>query len=127
MDLQIGPKVCFSIEKIPGRGLGVIAREPIPAGTWIERAPVLVLPDEETAPIEATRLRDYYFGWGEGDHSELAIGFGYVALYNHGGARANAEHRKLLDQGFIDIVATRDIAVGDEILITYASVWFDPV
>lgn len=125
MDLQIGPKVRFTIERTPDRGLGVVARQHIPAGTWIERAPVLVLPNEQTRAIESTRLRDYYFGWGDRDDSDLAIAFGYVALYNHAEA-PNAEHVKRHEEGFIDIVATRDIDDGEEILISYASVWFEP-
>lgn len=124
MDLQIGPKVQFSVERIPERGLGIIARQPIAAGTWIERAPVLILPNAETDAIESTRLREYYFGWGERDDSDLAIGFGYVALYNHSDT-PNAEHVKRHEEGFIDIIATRDIAPGEEILISYASVWFE--
>lgn len=125
MDLQIGTKVRLSIERIPERGLGVVARQRIPAGTWVERAPVLVLPNAETEAIERTRLREYYFGWGDRDDSDLAIGFGYVALYNHS-EEPNAEHVKRYAEGFIDIFATRDIEEGEEIRIAYASVWFQP-
>jgi len=64
------------------RGRGVFTTEALPAGTLIERAPVLVLNAAARVLLDQTLLHDYIFEWGEGS-TQCAVALGYVSLYNH--------------------------------------------
>jgi SET domain-containing protein len=116
----------LEIRHSPGKGRGVFALRPIPAGTLIERAPVLIVRAGQWEGMERTILFDYFFAWQE--HSALALGYG--SLYNHS-YDPNARYMKLFNEEAIEIIALRDIAMGEEILINYngdpndnAGLWF---
>ncbi len=93
--------------------------------------PAITLSEVDARTLDATRLYDYYFGWGE-DGMQAAIVLGYGSLYNHS-PTPNAEHRKNFAAGTISIVAVRPIAAGEEVFIRYETgkgadqpaVWFD--
>jgi SET domain-containing protein len=102
------------IAQSPGRGRGVFARQPIPAGTLIEQAPVIVVPTGQWERADKTILFDYFFAWGE--HSAIALGYG--SLYNHS-YQPNARYVKHLAEQRIDFYTLRDIEPGEEILINY--------
>jgi uncharacterized protein len=102
------------IAESPGKGRGVFAGQPIPAGALIERAPVIVIPTGQWERVDKTVLFDYFFAWG--DHSAIALGYG--SLYNHS-YQPNARHVKLLAQQIIEFYTLRTIAPGEEILINY--------
>lgn len=68
------------------KGRGIVATRTLPAGTLIERAPLLYLTAKDAAKCEETRLYSYFFGVGP-EESGLALGFG--SLYNHGTADAS--------------------------------------
>jgi SET domain-containing protein len=109
-----GQTNALEIRHSPGKGRGVFARQPIPAGALIERAPVLVVQAGQWEGMESTILFDYFFAWQE--HSALALGYG--SLYNHS-YTPNAHYMKLFNEEVIEITALRDIAMGEEILINY--------
>jgi SET domain-containing protein len=116
----------LEIRHSPGKGRGVFAGQPIPAGALIERAPVLVIKAGQWEGMERTILFDYFFAWQE--HSALA--FGYGSLYNHS-YTPNARYDKKFSEEVIEIIALREIAAGEEILINYngepdddAELWF---
>lgn len=116
----------LEIHHSPGKGRGVFAGQSIPAGALIERAPVLVIKAGQWEGMERTILFDYFFAWQE--HSALA--FGYGSLYNHS-YTPNARYDKKFGEEVIEIVALREIAAGEEILIHYngepdddAELWF---
>lgn len=97
-------------------GNGVFARRPIREGALIEECPVLVLRD---VPEE---LADYVVDWRPGSGAR-ALPLGYGALYNHADA-PNAGWNTESERGLMVIGALRDIAEGEEILISYGAQWF---
>ncbi|MEZ4712351.1 MAG: SET domain-containing protein [Caldilineaceae bacterium] len=96
------------------KGRGVFAENNIKEGETIERAPVLVLPDEQWQHINRTLLFNYCYGW----HDETALALGFGSLYNHS-YTPNAYYVKRYEEYEIEIVALRDIAADEEILINY--------
>jgi uncharacterized protein len=118
--------VTLYIGQSPGKGRGVFAQHPSPAGTRVERAPVLIVPSGQWEMMDKTILFDYYFAWGE--HSAIALGYG--SLYNHA-YTPNARYVKNFSAQQIEFFALRDIAADEEILINYngdpadvAPLWF---
>lgn len=112
------------------KGRGIFATEFIPAGTVIERAPVLVMPAGEVLGTEDdTVLSHYLFEWGKGT---VALALGYGSLYNHSyspNARYEDEGRQLKLY-----IALRDIQPGEEVTINYNGsaeaadpVWFNVI
>ena len=47
------------------KGRGVFAKQPIAAGTLVERAPVLVLPGDQWKHLNETAAGEYYLDWGD--------------------------------------------------------------
>jgi len=98
----------------------------------IEVCPVIALSEADARKLDATRLHDYYFGWGENGR-RAAIVLGYGSIYNHS-STPNAEHRKHLDEDAMSVVAVRPIEAGEEIFIRYETgkgddrppLWFEP-
>ena len=111
------------------RGRGIFATRPIGCGALIEAAPVVVLPHEQIAHLDATVLGDYYFLWG--DHKqEGAVLLGQCSLCNHS-YEPNARFVLIPARRAIEFVAVRDISAGEEITINYngdpasrGPVWF---
>jgi SET domain-containing protein len=111
-------------DKLKGRG--VFASAPIPAGTVIEAAPVIIIPTKECPLLDRTILHDYYFRWdGDADREGRgAVPLGLVALCNHS-RRPRARVRRNLAQGTLDLVALVTIPAGDEVTIDYnCPLWF---
>ena len=112
------------------RGRGVFTTEPIPEGTTIEMAPVIVLNESDRAIVDTTLLHDYIFEWGI-DEKQAAVALGYVSIYNHS-EDANCKYDMDFDHNTIQIQTKRDIAVDEELCMNYngdgitdKSVWFD--
>ena len=116
------PNNRLEIRDDPRKGRGVFTSAPIPAGTVIEAAPVIIIPTKECPLLDRTILHDYYFHWdGEG---RGAVPLGLVALCNHS-RRPRARVRRNLAQGTLDLVALLPIAAGDEVTIDYnCPLWF---
>ena len=113
-----------------GKGRGVFATRLIARGETIEEAPVVVLPEEHVAHLDATVLGDYYFLWGD-DEKQAAVALGLCSLCNHS-YRPNARFVLHPERDTIEFIALRDIAVGEEIATNYNGdpesqkpVWFD--
>ena len=121
------PNDRLEIRDDPAKGRGVFARQPIPGGTLIEAAPVIIVPAEQCPLLDRTILHDYYFQWDNFDRSARgAVPLGLVALCNHS-HRPNARVRRNLAQDTLDLVATAPIAAGDEVTIDYhCPLWFEP-
>ena len=105
------------IAESPIAGRGVFTAAPIPAGSLVEMAPVIVVPENEVATIHQTVLHDYYFRWGP-DMESAAILLGNGSLYNH----AYAPNLRIeLDFGerTVDFYARRDIEAGEELTFNY--------
>jgi hypothetical protein len=118
------------ISQSPGKGKGVFTTEPIEAGTLIEIAPVVVLPEKDSALIDQSFLYNYYFLWGD-DHKNYAICMGYGSMYNHS-YDPNCIYETYYDDDTIHFITRRQIAAGEELTVNYnhdpedqKPVWFD--
>ena len=100
-----------------GRGRGVFAIQPISRDELIESCPVIRFGPKYRAVLEATPLYDYLYSWSD-DYREVAIALGCGSLYNHSG-EPNAAYYTNRNRNEIDFVATRSIAAGEEITISY--------
>lgn len=127
-------KGTIEVQHIAGRGRGIVARRPIGEAELIERAPVLVIPAEDRIRTDPTIIFTYVFMWEHGTTEEdlyrhegrAAIALGYTSLLNHSYS-PNCSFIRYIDELFIDIIAARDIAAGEELTIDYQmTLWFDP-
>jgi SET domain-containing protein len=108
------------IAQSPGMGWGVFTSRPIPASTWIETSPVVVMPAEQRSLLDQTRLHDYIFEWGnEGEEiRHCCMALGYIAVYNHA-VDSNCEYVMDLEAGLIRVRTVRDVQAGEELFINY--------
>ncbi len=117
--LKPSSKIYLDQSKIEKAGRGVFASKKIKAGETIERCPIILLSEDDTAHIRRTELHNYYFMWGTDKtrhKSGICLGFG--SIYNHSYA-PNATYKKLIEEEVIDFVAIKDIAKGEEITVNY--------
>ncbi|RUT34432.1 SET domain-containing protein-lysine N-methyltransferase [Arsenicitalea aurantiaca] len=111
------------LAEIAGRGRGLITIAPIGAGTLIEAAPVLALP-ESASPARENPLFDYPFAW-DGRGGPEAIAFGLVSMVNHD-PDPNGRVEPDLPNLVIRLFARRDILPGEEITVDYAiPLWWE--
>lgn len=108
--------VHVSTSRILKAGRGVFASVDIRAGQLIERCPVITLPASEYRLLKKTHLRDYFFLWGSGQKTAIALGFG--TLYNHAWY-PNATYKKELKKNMLAFYAIRPIKKGEEITVNY--------
>lgn len=97
----------------------MFAAEEIKKGETIERCPIILLNEDDTAHIRGTELHNYYFMWGSDKarhKSGICLGFG--SIYNHSYS-PNATYNKRIEEKAIDFVAIKDIAKGEEITVNY--------
>jgi uncharacterized protein len=116
------------VAESPLGGRGVFAAEAIEAGEVVEIAPVIVVPPEQIEALEATPLRDYWYGWT--DDGSAAVAFGHASFYNHAGdPTCEYEAHAVLDA--LVLRARRAVAAGEELTIDYTGggvneLWFTP-
>jgi SET domain-containing protein len=113
---EIRPPTSIRIGDTP-HGRGVIATKDIAKGETIEVCPVLELTSDEANGV----LTDYIVGLGD-DVDGSALMLGYGSLYNHA-EDPNAEYLHETDDAY-SFVATRDIAAGEEVTISYGKEWW---
>ena len=111
------------IKNIAGKGRGVFTIKAIHAGTTIEKAPVIVMPEKDRTLLDQTLLHDYIFEWGA-DSKQCCMALGYVPVYNHS-YKSNCEYFMDFDNDMISVKAIRDISEGEEITINYNGNWDD--
>ncbi|MEZ6124707.1 MAG: SET domain-containing protein [Planctomycetaceae bacterium] len=113
--MSFQPSMLIEVKQIPGKGRGVFATTFIPAGTIIEKVPMLVMPATETIfEDENNVLQHYVFEWGKG---KIGLALGYGSLYNHSFS-PNARYDDL-SRSTKTYTALRDIPAGEEITINY--------
>jgi hypothetical protein len=105
------------IEAIAGKGRGVVAARSFGADEVIERAPVLVISAGDWELAGATILSRYCFRWRE-PAGDSALVLGCCSLLNHS-YTPNAWARSNVRARFMEFVALRDIAEGEEVTINY--------
>ena len=115
----------YAIRQIKKKGRGVIATEPIAAGTEIVTCPVIVYDDADAGRISKTRLGDYNFRFGERQQRACII-LGVISLCNHA-EQPNAEIVCHEAEQLVTLIALAPIADGEEICIRYRRpLWFTP-
>jgi len=107
-----------------GRGRGVFAIQPISFDELIESCPVILVEPQHRTVLEATPLHQCLYGWSD-DCREVAIALGYGSLYNHSD-EPNAAYHRNRSQNAIDFIATKFIAAGEEITISYLNSFDSP-
>ena len=107
-----------------GRGRGVFAIHAISCDELIESCPIIRFEPQHRAALTATPLSKYLYGWSD-DCSEVAIPLGYGSLYNHSD-EPNASYHRNRSRNAIDFIATKFIAMGDEITINYLDSFDSP-
>eukprot|EP00930_Biecheleria_cincta_P025863 TRINITY_DN18341_c0_g1_i1.p1 TRINITY_DN18341_c0_g1~~TRINITY_DN18341_c0_g1_i1.p1 ORF type:complete len:376 (+),score=47.90 TRINITY_DN18341_c0_g1_i1:172-1299(+) len=130
-DIQAGILPCPSAEAIEVKfsdrhGNGVYAMKNFLKGETIEIAPSLLLMKREVERLFA----DYQYS-AHGIHPDLfRIALGYGSIYNHD-AKPNVGYRRVQAAGSIEpqlyslcYFAQRDIAKGEELLISYGKTWW---
>lgn len=113
----MGAHVKLVVRETGAKGRGVFALANIPAGTLIETAHIVLIPEPDMAALEDSVLGNYFFRWGEAD-KQGAIALGCGSLYNHS-YTPNARYVKHFERLTIDFIALRDIAEGEEIKTNY--------
>ena len=113
-------------------GWGIFTKDEIPMHTVIETCPVIVYP-EDIIKIATWNTQDdrhsyaslgltlYSLKWGE-QHAAIPLGFG--GIYNHSDNN-NCQFVMNAEEGFLHIVTLRDIAPGEQLLVTYGDDWFE--
>ncbi len=105
------------ITNSPLGGRGVFVGEDLPANSFIELCPVIILSETDKEKIHQTFLHDYYFLWGT-EEKQAAIALGYGSLYNHSYS-PNAQFIANLEDESILIESITPIEAGSEITINY--------
>ena len=112
------------------KGRGVYTTKNIPANTIVEISPVIVLNSKERKIVEATKLYNYIFEWGE-IKKQGCIALGYVSLYNHD-YNANCDYEMDFEHQLITIRTVKTVKKGEELFVNYnaepnnkTKVWFD--
>ncbi len=112
-------------------GRGVFALADVPAGTVIERTPVLLIPrnqvfsDDPKIRAASARISWYVFDWaGQTKRDYVALALGYGSIYNHSDAPNAAFEPEPPDTLAFRVL--RDLAAGDEVTISYRGKGDDP-
>ncbi|KAG0136736.1 hypothetical protein HOY82DRAFT_473080, partial [Tuber indicum] len=109
-------------------GRGVFATRKIEAGTVVDTAPVIVLNKEQFDNyIQRSLLLHYSYNWPRACgttgkytmHQAIVLGLG--SMFNHSSLGQNIGWRRDLEKEVIIYTALRDIAEGEELLISYGS------
>ncbi len=103
------------------RGRGVFTKEPIPAGTIIEVAPVVVLPVKEVDNILETKMANYVFKWGESER-KIGVVLGWGSIYNHS-YKSNCEYSPNFKKDTLTIKTVRAIKKNEELFVNYNCDW----
>ena len=129
---EVAAPAPMRVVQVAGKGRGVIAARAIAAGELLERSPVLVIPAQQWSQVEHTTVYDFTFEWGT-DGADAAIVLGTGSIINHS-YRPNAHFERRYQEGVVEFVALRAIAVGEEITVNYngeiddlSPLWFTPV
>ncbi len=113
----------------PIAGRGMFAAEPIPAGTTLHVAPVILLDEDDHQTVDDTGLTGYVYEWYTGG---VAFALGYGSLFNH--ARSPNCKYELADEDHpawpaMEYSTVRDVEAGEELTIGYvereSDLWFD--
>jgi SET domain-containing protein len=123
----------IGVQDFDGKGRGIVALCDIPAGTVIERCPVLIIPDHDRSKTDETVVFTYVYMWEHGTTEQdlytgkgrAAIALGLSSLLNHS-ADPTAVFTRLIDAHELELRTCRDVSAGAEITIDYQmKLWFE--
>ncbi len=120
------------IDEINGRG--IFALEDLPAGTLLERAPLIVIPkallhigmwflQAEGIADSEFQLDQYSIDWND---QSVAVPLGWAGIYNHSD-RNNSRfcYWTENDPTVVGIITVSDVLAGQQLTVSYGSTWFD--
>ena len=116
------------------KGRGIVALRDIPAGTVIERCPVLIIPEQDRAQTDPSIVFTYVYMWEHGTTEQdlytgkgrAAIALGMSSLLNHS-YDPTAVFIRRIDDLELELRSRKSIAAGKEVTIDYQmKLWFDP-
>ena len=134
IDLTNESASVLRVVEMPGRRRAVVAHKNIRREQLVERAPVLVVEEEERAIIDASSIGAHIFMWEHGSVGDdiysgkgrAAVVLGLASLVNHSAA-PNCRFVRYIEARGLDVIALRDIAAGEEITFDYGmKLWFTP-
>ena len=111
-------------------GRGLFATEPIDKDVLLMQAPLLIVPGEQRAALEATLVDEYVYEWDEDASAALVLGVS--SLCNHD-PEPNAFLWLFEDEVYAELWTLRPIEPGEEITVSYRAVgedtplWFDVI
>ena len=106
----------LQIRTVRGKGRGIFAGRRFEADEVLERAPVLLIPNDEWDLVSGSIVASYCFTWGKAD--DAAIPLGRSSLLNHS-YTPNAYAQISLRDRTIEFLALRNIEAGEEITLNY--------
>ena len=124
----------IGVRSFGDKGRGIIALRDIPAGTVIERCPVLIIPAADRAKTDQTVVFTYVYMWEHGTTEQnlydgtgrAAIALGLSSLLNHS-YNPNGIFIRQIDDLELELRSGRAISAGEEVTIDYQmKLWFDP-
>ena len=124
----------IGVKHFGAKGRGIVALRDIPAGTVIERCPVLIIPEKDRAQTDPSIVFTYVYMWEHGTTEDdlytgkgrAAIALGMSSLLNHSFDPAAIFIRRI-DDLELELRSRKPIAAGEEVTIDYQmKLWFDP-
>ncbi|MEE9339453.1 MAG: SET domain-containing protein-lysine N-methyltransferase [Methylococcaceae bacterium] len=108
-----------------GKGRGLIASENIASGELIERAPIIEFDEEQTKILLDQKIDAYLWAWNSGDNiTKTGVALGMISLCNHS-RTPNCRIEKHYEKQMIELIAAREIKIGEELTLQYISTDFE--
>lgn len=113
------------VSKVPGglvikysknKGRGVFAVKDFEKNEVIERAPIILLNEKDSALCEKSKLDTYIFAWKKKYDGAIALGYG--SLYNHS-YNPNSSYSHDYKRKEIVFRSFRNIKKGEELTVNY--------
>ena len=132
--VRAADRVPLRVAQLGSKGRGVVAERDIAAGELVERAPVVIVREEDRAGVDPTNVGNHIFMWEHDTVAEdlytqkgrAAVVLGFTSLINHSNS-PNCDFVRYIDALALDLVAVRDIRVREELTIDYGlTLWFAP-
>ncbi len=109
----------------PTKGRGVFAKQDLAPDLLIECSPVVIFPASDllSDPHKALKLHQHIFWWSDIRGQEHALGWGYLALYNH----SDEPNIELSEGPLPDTMQVKTLSMvtaGQELVFDYGETWF---
>lgn len=109
-------KLHISLERLPGKGLAVIATKNFKTGELIEACPVLSLTPTERKHCEKTLLNHYIYPWRSTRSAAVVLGYGSIVNHSY---TPNADWKQNFKTKRMVYRAIKPIKKGEEVTVNY--------